>query len=253
MRSLSAGDLNACNSRSLPHLPLIAAVEVPGGRLSTDFAVGVDPVSRRSLSSLRSARVRTWCVGALRPGAGGSLSSVAVETPLTSSASSAATTAGGGGGSDVSGCCVVDSMDDEEPPTAVASTSTPPPPATSVTSQNHTERHAAGGLPTLSSEDWNQSDLRRGVPDNVCQRTGDPSNLTTCNDEDETVERLQQQKRQRRFRRRHRRAFVGGQPSSNSLDELQYQYRTRLKLYINCTHHVTVAIDKLCICRTRVL
>ena len=96
LRSLSTGDLNVmpANSRSLPHLPFIAAAaEVPGGgRLSTDF--GVDPVSRRSLSSLQSAGVRTWCDGgALRPG--GSLAFVAGETPLTSSASSAATTAGG--------------------------------------------------------------------------------------------------------------------------------------------------------------
>lgn len=125
----------------------------------------------------------------------------------------------------MSGCCVVDSLDDEEPMTPSTSIQ---PQASSAMSQDHTERHE-GGLPT-PSEDWNESDLRRAVLDNECQCTVDPSSLTTCNDEDETVERLQQQKRQRRFRRRHRRAFVGGQTSSNSLDELQHQYRPRPRL-----------------------
>ena len=228
LRSLSTGDLNAVptSSRSLPHLPFTAAVPVPGGQLSTEFSV--DPESRRSLSSLQSAAARTWCDGrALRPG--GSLSFVAVETPLTSSASSAATTAGGGGGSDVSGC-VPDSLDDDDP---APSTSLPPPPtsATLPTSQAHTERLTDGLL--MPADDWNQSDLRRVASGVVtdCQCPSDSSNLAVCHDEDESVdllhERLQQKRRQRQFRRRQRATRVG-QPSSNSFDELQHRTPPKL-------------------------
>lgn len=68
MRSLSTADFSAmpANSRSLPHLPLIAAIEVPGEQSSMNFRVC--PVSRRSLSSLQLAGVRKWCDGSgLRP------------------------------------------------------------------------------------------------------------------------------------------------------------------------------------------
>lgn len=228
VRSLSSGDLSAmpANSRSLPQLPFIAAVEVPGGQSSRDFSV--DPVSRRSLSSLQLAGVRTWCYrGGLRPG--GSLSSVAVETPLTSSASSAATTAGCAGGSDVSGC-VADSLDDEEP----APSTLPPLPASTEklsSDQFHTERHV-GDL-TTPVDVWNRSDVRPVVSgvDSDCQRHAGSSSLSVCNDEDANVEqrrqRLQQQKRQRQFGRRQRRV-ASGQPSSNSLDELQQRTPPKL-------------------------
>lgn len=69
MRSLSTGDFSAvlANSRSLPHLPFVAAVGVPDGKSSTDFSV--EPISRRSLSSLQLVGIRTWCDGGrLRPG-----------------------------------------------------------------------------------------------------------------------------------------------------------------------------------------
>jgi len=170
--------------------------------------------------------VRQWCDGTgLRPGC--SLSSVAVETPLTSSASSAATTAGCGVGSDVSGC-VVDILDDDEPARSSSPPPPPPPPQTTATlptSRSHTERHAGSNFPTPADE-LNQPGFRRmasGV-NNDCQCPRGSSSLSACDDEDanveESLQRLQQQKRQQQFRRRQRRAAIG-QPSSNSLDELQ--------------------------------
>jgi len=165
--------------------------------------------------SRRLADVRTWSDGGrLRPG--GSLTSVAVETPLTSSASSAATTAGGGGGSDVSGC-VAYSLDDDE---AARSTSPPLTIATLPASRPHNE-HRVGDFPT-AADNWNQSALRRMVSgvDNDCRRS---SSLSVCYDEDANTEqhlqRLRKQRQRRQFRRRQQRAATG-QPSSTSLDEL---------------------------------
>jgi len=215
LRSLS-GNLRAMpvNSRSMPHLPFAGTVEVAAGQSSTVFEV--DPVSRRSLSSLQSATWRQCGAGALRLGV--SLSSVAVDTPLTSSASSAATTAGGGGGSDVSGG-VPDSFDDDELPHLAP----PPPPSATATSHIHNDRFS-GDLPSVV-DDCDQSRLVSGTnSDRQCP--DDTSTPAVCVDEGANsrwhVRRLQQQKRQRRLLRRQRRLATGlGHPSSNSLDDLQ--------------------------------
>ena len=236
LRSLNLSAMPV-NSRSLPQLPFVAAVEVTDGRPSTDFVA--DPVSRRSLSSLQSAGARRWRDG-LRP-AGGSLSSVAVETPLTSSASSAATTAGGGGGSDVSGC-VPDSLDDDEPPPPL------PPPASTTppTSQFYSD-----DLPT-PADDSKHSGFRLVQPaandDRQCP--GGPSSQAVRDDEDANVQRrrqrLQQQKRQRQFRRRQRRVATG-HPSSNSLDDLQR--RTPPKLVQSSASLTSAPTDEMTYCR----
>jgi len=200
-RSHSTGDLSTLpvNSRSLPHLPFVAAVNVPDGHASREF--NVDPVSRRSLSSLQLAGVRTWCDrrGRLLPGS--SLSSVVVETALTSSASSAGTTAGG----DPS-VCVADSFDEYE----VARPCTPPP----------TRHLRADDRPP---DAWSRSNVVSGL-DNECHCPGRSSSLSACEDQDFTVDqrrqRLLQQRRQRQFRRRQRRVATEP-PSYTSLDELQ--------------------------------
>ena len=171
LRSLS-GELGAAppvNSRSMPHLPCIAAATAacPHGWPPTDLDCGggVNPLSRRSLSSLQStSAARSWRDGrdgSLRPG-GRSLSSVAVDTPLTSSASSAATTAGGGAGSDVSGGCAAESFDDDEP----ASSNRVPAPPTAVTpptTQLYAE-HETDDFPTTLTDVRNHADLSRVSP-----------------------------------------------------------------------------------------
>ena len=201
----SFGALSAMpvNSRSLPQLPFVAAT-VPDAQ--TDFEL--DPMSRRSLSSLQSAASRTWrgrcAAGGLHPGR--SLSSVAaVETPLTSSASSAATTAGGGVGSDAPG-----SFDDEEP--------APQPPVDR--SLPHADRHVDGyrtpPLYDLTPAHMRSAAAAAPATDDVHQTARGSVDEEDDVNRDRRLQRIQQQRRQRQFRRRQHRVSTG-HPSSNSL------------------------------------